>query len=311
MPRRDRKLQAYLELLRLPNVFTAIADVLMGAFVAVALAPHSPATGVPVGIVSLLICTSSCLYLAGMVWNDYFDRDKDAEQRPARPIPSRRVPESAAQWLGSQLIVVGLVAAFTAAYFVGWRSGILALALAAAVLSYDGLLKETWLGPINMGLCRMLNVLLGMCVIADPWHQTHYLVAAGIGIYIVGVTGFARTEAVVSNRFMLLAGVLVMLAGLGTLAYFPNLVPKSYVSGRLETWTLFWIVLAAQISWRCLRAVADPRPPMVQTAVKTCLLSLIVLDAAITYAVQGWQGAILILGLLIPTMFLGKWIYST
>lgn len=283
----------------------------MGAFVAVALAPHSPAAGVPVGIVSLLICTSGCLYLAGMVWNDYFDRDKDAEQRPARPIPSRRVPESAAQWIGSQLIVVGLVAAFTAAYFVGWRSGILALALAAAVLSYDGLLKETWLGPINMGLCRMLNVLLGMCVIADPWHQTHYLVAAGIGIYIVGVTGFARTEAVVSNRFMLLAGALVMLAGLGTLAYFPNLVPKSYVSGRLETWYLFWIVLAAQISWRCLRAVADPRPPMVQTAVKTCLLSLIVLDAAITYAVQGWQGAILILGLLIPTMFLGKWIYST
>ena len=30
MPRPDSKIRAYLELLRLPNVFTAIADVIMG-----------------------------------------------------------------------------------------------------------------------------------------------------------------------------------------------------------------------------------------------------------------------------------------
>ena len=41
------------------------------------------------GIVLLLVGASSCLYLAGMVLNDYFDRDKDAQERPARPIPSR------------------------------------------------------------------------------------------------------------------------------------------------------------------------------------------------------------------------------
>ena len=34
---------------------------------------------------------SSCLYLAGMALNDYADREVDAVERPARPIPSGRV----------------------------------------------------------------------------------------------------------------------------------------------------------------------------------------------------------------------------
>ena len=41
------------------------------------------------------------------------------------------------------------------------------------------------------------------------------------------------------------------------------------------------------------------------------------LDAAVCFAIQGYEGlggipwAVLILALLVPTMFLGKWIYST
>jgi len=307
MPRRDWKLQAYLELLRLPNVFTAMADVLMGGWLAAAVA----GTTLPKGVAALLVGSSSCLYLAGMVWNDYFDRAKDLQERPARPIPSRRVPESAAQWLGSELIILGVAAALAASYFAGWRAGLIALALAAAVLTYDGLLKSTWLGPLNMGLCRALNVLLGMSAIAAPWQSVHYTVAAGIGLYIVGVTWFARTEALVSSRAALLASTLVMWAGIATLAWFPNLLTGGIVSGNMRTWYFFWLLLGAQIGWRCLRAVWDPRPVHVQLAVKNCLFSLIIFDAAVTMAVQGWQPAIFILLLLIPTMFLGRWIYAT
>ncbi|NIL95605.1 MAG: hypothetical protein GTO53_00245 [Planctomycetales bacterium] len=307
MPRRDWKLLAYLELLRLPNVFTAVADVLMGGWLAAAVA----GTALPQGVMALAVAASGCLYLAGMVWNDYFDRNHDLQLRPARPIPSRRVPESAAQWLGSELIILGVALAMVATYFVGWRPAWISLALAAAVLAYDGLLKSTWFGPVNMGLCRTLNVLLGMSVITAPWQAVHYTVAGGIGLYIVGVTWFARTEASTSNRALLLASTLVMWAGMAMLAWFPNLLADSAISQKFEIWYFFWLLLGAQIGWRCLRAVGNPQPAHVQLAVKNALFSLIIFDAAVTMVVQGWQPAILILLLLVPSVVLSRWMYVT
>ena len=88
---------------------------------------------------------------------------------------------------------------------------------------------------------------------------------------------------------------------------------------RLER-PLFWLMLAVLIGMRSLRAVFDPRPAVVQDAIKQCLLSLIVLDAAVCFAVRGLDGAaalgnipwtFLILALLVPTMWLGRWVYST
>jgi 4-hydroxybenzoate polyprenyltransferase len=49
----------------------------------------------------------------------------------------------------------------------------------------------------------------------------------------------------------------------------------------------------------------------VQAAVKNCILSLIVLDAAVCFTVRGVAGALPILVLLIPALFLGRWVYST
>jgi hypothetical protein len=65
------------------------------------------------------------------------------------------------------------------------------------------------------------------------------------------------------------------------------------------------------IAWRCVWAIADPQPVLVQRAVRQCIFSLIMLDAVVTFAVAGFAPAILIMLLLLPTMFLGQFIYST
>ena len=82
MTRRD-KLLAYAQLVRLPNVFTAFADIALGACAAGYLLDRP-------GLRSLvrLLVSSGCLYLAGMVWNDWFDRNDDA-CRPKRFDPFR------------------------------------------------------------------------------------------------------------------------------------------------------------------------------------------------------------------------------
>src|SRR5438034_11690528 len=72
---------AWARLVRLPNVFTALADIGLGILVA------GPVT-VGAAPAALLLLASACLYCGGMVWNDYFDVEQDRRERPFRPIPS-------------------------------------------------------------------------------------------------------------------------------------------------------------------------------------------------------------------------------
>ena len=184
---------------------------------------------------------------------------------------------------------------------------------------YDRVLKRTPLGPLGMGACRVLNVLLGMSAAPIEWHVVHWLVAAGIGTYIVGVTWFARTEATLSKRGQLALATATMLCGMALLAWFPwwadaETPPASQPNYALvdpNRWLMVWGVMGFLVVRRCLLAVWEPVPARVQTAVTNCIFSLIVLDAICCFAVHGLPWAAAILLLLIPTMFLGRWIYAT
>jgi 4-hydroxybenzoate polyprenyltransferase len=193
--------RAYFELLRFPAVFTAVADVMMG-FLVTRGNLHPPA-----GFVILTII-SACLYLAGMVLNDVFDAEVDASERPQRPIPSGRISRKSAAILGWCLIAFALViAVHFSQHSDQWRTTLVAFVLAGCVALYDSHAKHTFAGPLVMGGCRMLNVLLGMSLATDPgspslrgWNPAEWTIALAIGLYIAGVTWIARGEAKSSWR---------------------------------------------------------------------------------------------------------------
>ncbi len=312
---------AYLQLFRLPNVFTAIADVMMGYLVV--RGTLSPADTLPL---LLLVLASSLIYTAGMVLNDVFDYQVDSRDRPHRPLPSGRIELGRARLLGLLMLLAGIVAAALSGWglsdgLVRWRGLMVAVALVTTVLLYDGVLKKTVLAPPMMGTCRLLNVLLGMSCAGMTagggfflgWEKYQLLVASGLGLYITGVTWYARTEARESSRLALSLGCLLMIAGLGVLAV---LFPRSaFEMGRLQMTVgqagLFIVVLAATVIYRCAWGVFEPTPHRVQQAVKRCILSIILLDAAITGILCPWYYAVGVLALLVPTLVLGKWLYST
>ncbi len=300
------RLRVYAQLVRLPNLPTALADVCLAAL---ALAVQPPAgrlaDGFPVLPFALLLLSSACLYSSGMVWNDYFDQEQDKRERPERPLPSGRVAPGEAARLAAALMGVGAGFALLA----GRASFVVALLLVVAILSYDRWLKRTWAGPLGMGLCRSLNVLLGVSLagtLAVPW-AAH--LAAVVGLYIVGVTWFARTEARASNQTALQGAAVVMLASLVLALPLP-------VRGEPVAPTFLFpyllVALGFLVGLPVSRAIASPSPANVQAAVKRCLLGLVVLDAVLATALAGAVG-LAILGLLVPVAALRrqKWLYAT
>ena len=149
-----------LRLMRPANIVTACADILAGYAAASA---HHPAA------LPLLLLATIGLYGGGVVLNDVFDADLDAIERPERPIPSGIVSRKSAATLGILLLLAAVIAACQWAYL----SGAVAAATAIAAIIYDRIGKhQSVLGPINMGLCRALNLLLGITAGGriEPFH---------------------------------------------------------------------------------------------------------------------------------------------
>ena len=81
----------YLQLVRLPNLFTAVADVAMGFFVAQPLLAERRLGMWEWAALGTLAAASVLLYAAGVVLNDWFDLEIDRQERPERPLPSGRI----------------------------------------------------------------------------------------------------------------------------------------------------------------------------------------------------------------------------
>jgi len=303
------RLRVYAQLVRLPNVFTALADICLG-WLAVLYTGTPPARW-PTFV--LLLFASACLYCGGMVWNDFFDLEQDKRERPFRPLPSGRISRRSAALFGAILLIAGLVFAWLA----GWSKAVgkgtsdttpvlLAGLLVLAILLYDGWLKRTWAGPVGMGTCRFLNVLLGLSA-ADrlEWWGVH--LALVVGVYIGGVTWFARTEARTSNQTALRGAAGVMLSSL-VLAL---ILPVRFDPGTSSVlFPYLLVVLGFLVGIPVWNAINWPTPVHVQGAVKWAILGLVVLDAVLATALAGPSGLV-ILVLLLPALYLGQWIYST
>jgi 4-hydroxybenzoate polyprenyltransferase len=308
-------LRALAQLVRLPNLPTAFADIALAG-----LATGALEQGRWPGFVFLLLA-SGCLYMSGMVWNDYFDLEQDARERPFRPIPSGRISRPQAARVGMVLMLAGVLFAFLAGAVMVLRDEaasvllpvILAGLLASAILLYDGWLKRTWLGPVAMGSCRFLNVLLGVSLSGSlAWPLGPHL-ALVVGLYIVGVTWFARTEARASNQVALSGAAAVMLAALVLALMLPvHTLPGGVPARTSPLFPYLLVALGFVVGLPVSQAIATPTPDRVQTAVKRAIMGLILLDAILATATAGIMGLV-VLVLLAPSVYLNRkrWLYAT
>jgi hypothetical protein len=141
----------YFILVRIPNVLTTISNILLG-YIFFTSIHHLDYFDV-----FILISISASLYIGGMVSNDYFDIKIDKKERPLRPLPSNKVSKKNALII----IVISFFYSLTISVILGWHTFLITLIMVTLIFLYNRFLKNTIFGPINMGVIRSLNVVLG------------------------------------------------------------------------------------------------------------------------------------------------------
>lgn len=283
----------YLQLVRIPNIFTALSN---------ALATHLIATGGNIrwGELLGLMAASALLYSGGMVLNDCFDAEEDRRERPFRPLPSGRVPMTTAWILGGLLLVLGVAAAGA----VGERQFRWALILAGLILFYDGHAKRTAFGSVAMGACRYANWGLGLSIAelgAGQW-----LLPLVVFVYVVSLTLLSRIETYGAVRGP------VVLCGIGVVAA-AMLAGALVAAGILpHAWPLLFLAVGIALVLRNLGATwREPVPARIQASVKSLVLGIIPLDAVLAAAGGPWWGGVLVLLFLWPSRVLARRIRVT
>jgi 4-hydroxybenzoate polyprenyltransferase len=266
----------YLRLVRAPAVFSALGDPLAGWLID----GDEPSPGPA----ARLSAASAMLYLAGMALNDLADREEDARERPERPIPSGAVSPRAAAILGGSLLVAGtLLARRCGARWTG-------PALAATIVAYDFSLKRSsTLGPVAMGACRSLSLLMGVEASQGAVTRRGTEGALLLGAYVAGLTLIARSETGVARSNELRTGAGLVAGAL--LATGVRGGPASFA------WSAAASALAGPAVQRALRT---PAPGTIGPAVGALIRAIPALDGSIAGA-RGSRPAVVLLSLLALT----------
>ena len=291
-----RKLFPYLQLTRPANLVTAVADVLAGFAIsggvgALELFPTSIHIQQPQHLLWLCLATIG-LYGGGVVFNDVFDAELDKVERPERPIPSGNATVLTASILGISLFLM----AFACAFQVSTTSGIVAMVIALLALIYDKYGKHTSLGPINMGACRGLNLILGMCCSMELWYFGFAPLA-----YIAAITLISKGEVHGGSKknyiaaFVLYALVILAIAAF---SYFKS----SYFLFAIP----FLLFFAYKIFTTLYAAATTNEPSKIKLAVKTGVISLIIMNASISAGFAGLAWGLVVLLLLPISLYLAR-----
>lgn len=296
----SQRVKEYLQLIRLPNVFTTPSNILAGYFAAVTTTAAAEADGVH--LIAIMV-SSGLLYIAGIVLNDYFDIEIDKKERPSRPLPSGKISKGYALTIA----IVALLIANIIALIVGPISLAISLALTLLIIAYDYQLKYSVLGPFAMGGTRSLNVIFGASpvLLYTDNHSVAIVAAAAASLffYVSSITILSKKEVGKERPnstlvILIVFGVILAIVPLGMLLQFE--------------WTfLLNLSLFAGVTIVTFRQYIAKEVPSVQKAVRNMVISIIILDSVFVTGTAGLPYGLATLVLIAPVVVLAKKLYVT
>jgi len=280
--------------MRPANVVTSVADVLAGIAIS---GSFAISTWESLQLPVILLCISTIgLYSGGIIFNDVYDADLDKVERPERPIPSGLISKKAATIFGVVFFFVGI----SAANLFSTTTAVLAVSIMIACLSYNRWAKHhSILGPLNMGLCRGLNLLLGVSIISTQVQQWWFLALVPI-IYIAAITMISRGEVHGGSKKMLYFAAVLYAIVIASILFF------TVTKGDLLITLAFIVPFAFMIFIPLIKAMQNPIGPNIGKAVKFGVIALILMNAAWASVFADWKVALSIVILLPLSILLSK-----
>ncbi len=150
-------LRAWLQLFRVPNLFTVPGDPLAGFLIATGGRLDARA--------AIAVLASLALYAAGLAMNDLADYKEDLRDRPKRPLPSGAIPRGAAWIVTGNLVIIGIGSCFV----LGPAPALMGIGTLLGIVLYNFMTKGIpFIGALNMGSCRGFSLLLGAAAGLGP-----------------------------------------------------------------------------------------------------------------------------------------------
>jgi len=284
--------------MRPANIITAISNVIAGYVVTLYFLDSKfdyPSLG-------YLILSTIGLYGGGIVFNDFFDVEIDAHERPYRPIPSGRASKKYAGILGSILFGIGLLSALK----VSFTGFVIACIICICCFIYNLKTKYyPWVGGFTLALCRGFNVLLGTTFAPNAVYQLYPVILIPFWLTIA-ITYISKSEVEGGNKVMLSYVTLLYSMTLVTLWFLIELY-KSNLGNSL----VFLSIFIALNSFYLVKAMYNPIAKNIQSIVKWGVLSFILMDAATAASFSNLSTGLVLLLLMPLSVVLSKFFAVT
>ncbi len=314
-------LKDYLQLFRIPNIFTVPPDILGGYFV-------TAINNVPslnYFDVLLLVFSSIFLYVGGLVTNDLFDIHKDKIERPNRPLSSGKIKKSTAVLLSAIFFGTGVFLSSLLTF----TSTLISILLVVMILLYNYKLKNGLTRPFLMGGIRSLNVIYGASCNMDLLNGINWptntvysyitlanLLALSLAVFIhVFTLTFLSTretqqdEKGLVERPLNLKRIYACYLFLFTMIYFLGF---QYLPNKL-LFSIFFVSFLLLITVLFCNKIRKMQYGFedAQFLVKNMIVLLIALDSSFVAGSSGIYFGVLSMGMIIPCVIIGKKVQMT
>lgn len=290
----------YLRLVRIANVFTTVSNILLGYFF------FTNINNFDYFNIIKLISISAFLYIGGMVLNDYFDIKIDKKERPWRPLSSNKITKKNAL----VIILFSFSYSLVFSFIMGSNTFVITLIMITLIFLYNKFLKNTVYGPINMGVIRSINIVLGasqsLSLLEESIFDVRFLIpifSEFFYVYAITILSKNETKEFFFNLYNILPFVIIYLL-IFFVFIFILLDIFNYLS-LVPLLIFFSIIVYSQIA--LLKKIIT-----IQKSISHLIMMIVILDSIfITDIVGIYYGLTLSFLLIIPILFLFRKIYMT
>ena len=184
-------LRGWFQLVRLPHLFTVLADPLTGFLIAGGLVQCGDSGFFPIAAVCFI---SFAMSLFGIITNDLADIQLDMTKHPDRPLPRGVVSPRAASYAAQLCFLAAIIPSF----FLGWLFSFVTFVALISIYSYNFYVKyRPKRASMMMAVMRDLTFGLGILIVPDiSIRRILLLIVYGVGLflYYCGINEITRSE---------------------------------------------------------------------------------------------------------------------